>query len=192
MKRFNPDHQMFGHDRLAEDTGRARHRRRERPPARTCCDAVKSFAVGASQSDDITIVLLKWDGAPSIAGGDAAEAPRARVGSPRGRLSWTPCSSGSSTGRGSTRTRLPELVSDLRLVAEEVFLNIVSYSGLSEQDCVQVVFRPRCISWPSMEFVDRGRPWNPPRAGAGSDARAVDRRREHRRSRCVPRARAHR
>ena len=53
-----------------------------------------------------------------------------------------------------------ELVSDLRLVAEEVFLNIVSYSGLSEQDCVQVVLG-RDASRVVLEFVDRGRPWNP-------------------------------
>jgi serine/threonine-protein kinase RsbW len=53
-----------------------------------------------------------------------------------------------------------DLVSELRLVAEEVFVNIVSYSGLSEHDFVEVVLA-RDDSRVALEFVDRGRPWNP-------------------------------
>jgi len=149
---------MFGHDRLAE-TLAAHVANDVRAYGESVLDAVKSFAAGASQSDDITIVLLKWDGAPSMLAetqpsSTSARRFPARVGELNSLFQWI------EQWLREHTIASPELVSDLRLVAEEVFLNIVSYSGLSEQDCVQVVLG-RDASRVVLEFVDRGRPWNP-------------------------------
>jgi sigma-B regulation protein RsbU (phosphoserine phosphatase) len=155
---FNPDHEMFGHDRLAE-TLVAHATDDVRASGENVLDAVKSFAAGTSQSDDITIVLLQWDGAPSLLAetqpsSTSARRFPARVVELDSLFQWI------EQWLGEHDIASPELVSDLRLVAEEVFLNIVNYSGLSEQDCVQVVLG-RDESRIALEFVDRGRPWNP-------------------------------
>jgi len=105
-------------------------------------------------------VLLQWDGAPPSM--LAETQPRstsarrfpARVPELDSLFKWI------EQWLREHTIATPELVSELRLVAEEVFLNIVSYSGLTEQDCVQVVLG-RDASRVVLEFVDRGRPWNP-------------------------------
>jgi len=155
---FNPDHQMFGHDRLAKTL--AAHATGDvRASGENVLDAVKTFASGASQSDDITIVLLKWEGAPSMLADTQPSSTSARRFPARlveldSLFQWI------EQWLQEHTIASPELVSDLRLVAEEVFLNIVNYSGLSEQDSVQVVLG-RDASRVVLEFVDRGRPWNP-------------------------------
>lgn len=53
-----------------------------------------------------------------------------------------------------------DLVHDLRLVGEEIFLNIVQHSGLSPQESVRVVLA-HDEARVALEFIDRGKPWNP-------------------------------
>jgi phosphoserine phosphatase RsbU/P len=155
---FNPTEEMFGHDRLAETL--ARHARLDvRSSGERILEAVKSFAGGTPQSDDITLVLLRWEGTPSLLAKmqpSSASSRRfpARVVELDSLFGWI------EQWLGEHGIESTELASDLRLVAEEVFVNIVSYSGLSEQDSVEVVLG-RDDSRIALEFVDRGRPWNP-------------------------------
>jgi sigma-B regulation protein RsbU (phosphoserine phosphatase) len=155
---FNPTGEMFGHDRLAETlVGRAT--RDVRASGEKILDAVKEFAKGRPQSDDITIVLLEWKGTPSLlakmqpSSADSRRFP-ARVDELESLFGWI------DGWLGKHGVASADLVSELRLVAEEVFLNIVSYSGLSGHDSVEVVLA-RDDSRIALEFVDRGRPWNP-------------------------------
>ena len=155
---FNPNDEMFGHDRLAE-TLVEQAIQDVKVSGETVLDAVKSFAGGTPQSDDITIVLLKWEGTPSLlAKMQPISASTRRVSARAVELEslfgWL------EEWLGEHEIASTELVSDLRLIAEEVFLNIVSHSGLSEQDSVEVVVA-RDDSRIALEFVDRGRPWNP-------------------------------
>jgi sigma-B regulation protein RsbU (phosphoserine phosphatase) len=153
---FNPNDEMFGHDRLAQTL--AGHATRDvRASGERVLDALKDFAGGRPQSDDITIVLLEWKGTPSLLAmmqPSSAISRRfsARVVELGSLLGWIEAWLGENG--------IASLNPDLRLVAEEVFLNIVSYSGLSEQDSVDVVLA-RDDSRIALEFVDRGRPWNP-------------------------------
>src|SRR5262249_52101566 len=61
----NPNEGMVGHHRLAE-TLVAQATRDVRTSGEKVLDAVKNFAKGRPQSDDITIVLLEWKGTPSL------------------------------------------------------------------------------------------------------------------------------
>jgi sigma-B regulation protein RsbU (phosphoserine phosphatase) len=155
---FNPDDEMFGHDRLAQTlVGDAEHD--VRTSGERVLEAVKRFAKGRSQSDDITIVLLEWKGRPSLLAtmhpsAAASRRFRAQVAELESLFGWI------AEWLASQRIASPDLVSELRLIAEEVFLNIVSYSGLSEHDSVDVVLA-RDESRVALEFVDRGRAWNP-------------------------------
>jgi len=154
---FDPNDEMFGHDRLAE-TLAGLATRDVRASGEKILEAVRSFAKGRPQSDDITMVLLEWKGAPSLLAEmqpSAAESRQipARVAELETLFAWI---DGWLGAHGISAS----LVFDLRLVAEEVFLNIVSYGGLSEQDPVEVVLA-RDGSRVALEFVDRGRPWNP-------------------------------
>jgi phosphoserine phosphatase RsbU/P len=122
-------------------------------------DAVRNFAKGRPQSDDITIVLLEWKGAPSLLAAmepSAADSRRfsARVAELESLFGWI------DAWLETHGITSPELASELRLVAEEVFLNIVSYSGLPEEGSVEVVLA-RDAARVALEFVDRGTPWNP-------------------------------
>ena len=155
---FNPNDEMFGHDRLAVTL--VEHATRDvRASGEMVLDAVKNFAGVTPQSDDITIVLLKWEGTPSLlAKMQPSSASSRQV--PARAVELQLLSGWIEEWLGEHEIASAELVSDLRLIAEEVFLNIVSHSGLSEQDSVKVVLA-RDDSRIALEFVDRGRPWNP-------------------------------
>ena len=155
---FNFDDEMFGHDRLAETL--VGHAPRDvRGSGEKILDAVKRFARGRPQSDDITVVLLEWEGSPSLLANMQPTATGSRR-FPARVVELAPLFGWIEGWLGEQGLASTELASDLRLVAEEVFVNIVNHSGLSEQDSVEVVLA-RDDSRIALEFVDRGRPWNP-------------------------------
>lgn len=155
---FNPRQELFGHERLAE----ALVQEADRGISLTgeaVLHAVRKFAAGTPQSDDITMLLLGWHGVPSILAdlrpiASTVCAFPLRLSELEELFAWM------DAWLVAHKLGTAELIQDLRLVAEEIFLNIVNYSGLSGSDTARVVMAHDGARI-GMEFVDRGIPWNP-------------------------------
>lgn len=120
--------------------------------------SVRDHAGEEPQSDDITLLVFAWKGARHMlvkrewTRFSTREFP-AQLPASADMFQWLADWCGEN-GVG------PEALHDLKLVAEEVFVNIVHYSGLarSAQISMQLARSPAEVG---MEFIDAGQPWNP-------------------------------
>lgn len=154
---FNTAREQFGMERLAEvlqATGTAG----VHAVGETVLEAVHAHAGEEAQSDDITLLVFAWKG-------------ERRTLIDR---SWTVFSSQEFPATlpafermcawlgdwGSEQGLSEEVVHDLRLVAEELFVNIVHYGGLARGSLITLLLA-RNRDEMAMEFIDAGTPWNP-------------------------------
>lgn len=169
---FNPQHEQFGHERLAAALQESAPHD-ARAAGEHLLASVKSFAAGAPQSDDITVLLLEYHGASGLlvdmpahayASGEFA----AQLAALDDLHAWL------ADWLREQHLDDAELLHDLRLVAEEIFVNIVNYGGLESGERI-VARLARDDTHVALEFVDRARPWNPleqapvPRLGLSID-----------------------
>lgn len=169
---FSPQHEQFGHERLAA-TLQESAPHDTRAAGEHLLASVKSFAAGAPQSDDITLLLLAYHGASRLlidmptyayASGEFA----AQLAALDDLHAWL------ADWLRKQHFDDAELLHDLRLVAEEIFVNIVNYGGLDSGERI-VARLTRDDTRVALEFVDRARPWNPleqapvPRLGLSID-----------------------
>jgi sigma-B regulation protein RsbU (phosphoserine phosphatase) len=155
---FNAQEEMFGHERLANTLVRVGSNDVRRA-GESVLDALNAFVAGTPQSDDITVVLIGWEARSAVLADmrTVATSTReiaARVQNLEVLFEWL------EDWLTKQNLASAELVHDLRLVGEEIFLNIVQYSGLSAQESVRVVLA-HDEAMVALEFIDRGKPWNP-------------------------------
>ncbi|HVL02158.1 MAG TPA: SpoIIE family protein phosphatase [Dongiaceae bacterium] len=167
-------HELFGMRRLHETVQDCPENTVERL-IECVLEKVREHASGEPQSDDITLLVFAWKG-------------------PRHMLIHREWLQFSSRAFPANLPAIAELfawltdwcreqsvpdaaLAELKLVAEELFVNIVHYSGLSRSDqiCVQLA---RAEDTVGLEFIDAGRPWNPLEDSAapilGVDSEEVD------------------
>lgn len=112
---------------------------------------VRSFADGTAQSDDITMLMLRWKGMPKdedtiIVSADIAKLPKIRK-----RIA-------EKAGNGCL------CLNQLYLAAEEIFVNIASYAYEGKGPDVEKVVEFTCRRTGQeleMVFADYGTPFNP-------------------------------
>lgn len=165
---FNTARQQFGLERLQSALATAANDCAE--AGKAVLDAVMKFSDGSPQSDDITLLLVQWHASITT-----------HV------LQWRPLLEGKTTtaltalDTLSFAPRLPaladvfshlatwlqqqgcsddKLLHDLKLVTEEIFVNIVNYGQLADSATVTLLLA-RSEESILLEFLDGGLAWNP-------------------------------
>ncbi|MDQ8036068.1 MAG: SpoIIE family protein phosphatase [Pedobacter sp.] len=173
---MSPSHELFGMERLQE-TVRAYAGDGAEELGELVLQAVRGHADVEAQSDDITLMVFAWKGPRHmLLAGEWSDF------STREFPALIPAAADMFTWLASwcQDNEIPdEVLHDLKLVAEEVFVNIVHYSGLPRtaqlsmqlaQDLKRGVV--------GMEFIDAGKPWNPliesPEPELGQDTEDAD------------------
>lgn len=156
---FDSSNELFGHARLqavlksAGDNCAA--------VGESVLDAVLEFANGAPQSDDITLLLASWHAPPShalLAEHDEFIFETLHLPAELSALDTLFNALGEWLQKHQCNHA--DLLHDLKLVAEEIFANIVNYGQLSAGDTVDVLLGKGEKSV-LMEFIDHGVAWNP-------------------------------
>jgi sigma-B regulation protein RsbU (phosphoserine phosphatase) len=155
---LNPQLEHFGHERLADALQEAAPRDTHAAGEHVLA-TVKSFAAGAPQSDDITLLLLAYHGTSRL----LIDMPSHSYASCEFAAQLAALDDLHAWLAGWLRDQHltdAELLHDLRLVAEEIFVNIVNHGGLDIGE--RIIARLACDrARIALEFVDRARPWNP-------------------------------
>ena len=115
---------------------------------------VRHFAGGAPQSDDITVLALRYFGTT----GQTSEELEIKVNN---ELSALERVSQALTEFGRWHGLAPKVAHDLNLVLEEILTNIISYGHTADKEHeiqVRLTVRPREVR---VELEDDGRPFNP-------------------------------
>ncbi|MGH8491659.1 MAG: SpoIIE family protein phosphatase [Moraxellaceae bacterium] len=156
---MSPVHELFGLERLQQvvkefqDDSAA-------GLGEQVLQAVRAHAAEEPQSDDITLMVFAWKGPRHMllnrqwTDFSAREFP-ALIPAAADMFSWL--------AQWCQSNAVPEeVLQDLKLVAEEVFVNIVHYSGLPRTALISMqLARDAELGGVGMEFIDAGKPWNP-------------------------------
>jgi sigma-B regulation protein RsbU (phosphoserine phosphatase) len=155
---MNPQREQFGHERLAaalQESGP----HDTRTAGEHVLATVKSFVAGAPQSDDITLLMIAYHGASKL----LVDMPSHSYASCEFAVQLAALDDLHAWLAGWLRDQRltdAELLHDLRLVAEEIFVNIVNYGGLDSGERI-IARLAHDGARVALEMMDRGRPWNP-------------------------------
>lgn len=154
---MSPAHELFGMQRL-QDVVQDCPGQTVESLGHCVLEKVREHADAEPQSDDITLLVYAWKGARHMLiqaewlHFSSREFP-AQLPASADMFAWL-------TGWCREQAVPEAVLADLKLVAEELFVNIVHYSGLARSDqlCMQLA---RDMEYVGMEFIDAGKPWNP-------------------------------
>jgi sigma-B regulation protein RsbU (phosphoserine phosphatase) len=130
---------------------------------------VRHFAGGAPQSDDITVLALRYFGTT----GQTSEELEIKVNN---ELSALERVNQALTEFGRRHGLAPKVAHDLNLVLEEILTNIISYGYTDDKEHeiqVRLSVRPREVR---VELEDDGRPFNPVAAPEPDTAKSLEER----------------
>ncbi|HSC76752.1 MAG TPA: SpoIIE family protein phosphatase [Pseudomonadales bacterium] len=156
---FNFNDELFGHDRLKAVLESSKDDCAV--VGQSILDAVLEFVDGAPQSDDITLLLANWRAPqkqPLLAGHDKFIFEILYL--PAELLVLETLFTALDGWLQKHQCNDADLLYDLKLVAEEIFANIVNYGQLAAGDTVSVLLGKGEKSV-LMEFIDHGIVWNP-------------------------------
>lgn len=174
---MNPRHELFGMERLQAAMG-AYVGDDAAALGESVLQAVREHAGVEAQSDDITLMVFAWKGAhrmllPGIWSEFSSQAFPALIPAAADMFVYL--------SRWCDVHAIPAAVQqDLKLVAEEVFVNVVHYSGLPRSASVvmQLAVDVTGRKAVAMEFIDAGKPWDPLQEGPipelGKDSEDAD------------------
>jgi sigma-B regulation protein RsbU (phosphoserine phosphatase) len=154
---FNTAREQFGTERLASVL-QAAGEGGVHEVGESVLAAVVEHAGVEPQSDDITLLVFAWKGERRLLierdwRNQVSQEFPARLKTFDAMLAWM-----QAWARSNDISA--EVLHDLRLVAEEVFVNIVHYGGLPAGSNITVLIA-RDADALALEFIDAGRPWNP-------------------------------
>lgn len=171
---MNPAHELFGTERLQAVVGEFQNGS-VTELGELILQRVREHAGDEPQSDDITLLVFAWKGPRALlierdwTQFSVREFPSV-IPAAAEMFEWL-------TQWCADNHVSPEVLHDLKLVAEEVFVNIVHYSGLPRSAQISMLLA-RDEHAVGMEFIDAGKPWNPleqsPEPELGADTEEVD------------------